>query len=152
MSGNPPMDNRTRRCSVFLNPAGDDFAYLDGMIKEICAKFDLPPFEPHVTVYSGMFPDTAVLQKAIDAAVAGVPPIALRVSGIGCTPDYFKTLFIEFDEHPLLRRIHDRVKEECRDVSPYELAPHLSLLYADLPLGEKAVLAELARLFSLRWS
>jgi putative hydrolase of the HAD superfamily len=88
-----------------------------------------------------MFPDPLVLQKAIDAAVVGISPITLRVRGIGCTPDYFKTLLIEFEEHPLLRRIHDRLKEGFSDVSHYELVPHLSLLYADLPLREKEALA-----------
>ncbi len=141
MSENPPMDNGPKRCSVFLTPAGDDFVYLDGLIKETSAKYDLLPFEPHVTVYSGMFTDPALLRKAIDAAVAGVSPITLHVRGIGCTHNYFKTLFIEFEEHPLLRRINDRLNEECGDVSQYELLPHLSLLYAELPLEEKNALA-----------
>jgi len=76
----------------------------------------------------------------MEAAVAGVPPITLSVRGIGCTPEYFKALFIEFEEHPFLRHIHDRMKQECSDLDPYEFAPHLSLLYADLPLGEKEAL------------
>jgi putative hydrolase of the HAD superfamily len=135
------MDKVLTRCSVFLTPAGDDFAYLDGFIREMCASYDLPPFEPHVTLYSGTFPDLAVLQKAIEAAMAGVSPIKLAVRGIGCTPDYFRTLFVEFEEHPILRLIHDRVKKECGDLSPSLLAPHLSLLYADLPLKEKESLA-----------
>jgi putative hydrolase of the HAD superfamily len=141
MSENAPKDNKARRCSVFLSPTGDDFAYLDGLIREMCARHDLPPFEPHVTLYSGMFCDTGVLRRAIDAAVAGVPPITLSVRSICCTREYFKTLFIEFEEHPLLRHIHDRMKQECCDLSPYEFAPHLSLLYADLPFGEKEALA-----------
>ena len=141
MSGNTLMDSGPKRCSVFLTPAGDDFVYLDGFIREMCASYDLPPFEPHVTLYSGTFPDPAVLQKALAAAVAGLSPITLAVRGIGCTPDYFRTLFVEFEEHPILRLIHERVKEECGDLSPYMPAPHLSLLYADLPLKEKESLA-----------
>jgi len=141
MSDNAPKDNEARRCSVFLTPAREDFAYLDRLIRERCAGLDLPPFEPHVTLYSGMFSDTALLESAMEAAVAGAPPITLSVRGIGCTPEYFKTLFIEFEEHPLLRHIHDRMKQECGDLDPYEFAPHLSLLYADLPLGEKEALA-----------
>jgi len=140
MSDNAQKENEARRCSVFLTPAREDFAYLDRLIRETCAGFDLPPFEPHVTLYSGMFSDTALLRSAMEAAVAGVPPITLAVRGIGCTPEYFKTLFIEFEEHPLLRHIHDRMKQECSDLDPYEFAPHLSLLYADLPLGEKEAL------------
>ena len=135
------MDNGPRRCSVFLTPAVDDFDYLDGLIRETCAICDLPPFEPHVTLYSGMFPDPPLLRKAINAAVTGVSPITLAVRGIGCTPEYFKSLFIEFEEQPLLRLIHERLKEECGDLSSYVLAPHLSLLYADMPLREKEALA-----------
>ena len=141
MSNNAPKDNEARRFSVFLTPAWEDFAYLDQLIRETCARYDLPPFEPHVTVYSGMFTDPALLRKAIDAAVAGVSPITLHVRGIGCMHDYFKTLFIEFEEHPLLRRINDRLNVECGDVSQSELLPHLSLLYAELPLEEKKALA-----------
>lgn len=141
MSENVPMTDITKRCSVFLTPAGDDFACLDRLIWETGARYDLPPFEPHVTVYSGVFPDPDILRMALEAAVAGVSAITLAVRGIGCTPDYFKTLFIEFEEHPLLRLIHNRLKEECGEVSRYELAPHLSLLYAELPLGDKEALA-----------
>jgi putative hydrolase of the HAD superfamily len=140
------MDNGPKRCSVFLTPAGDDFARLDGLITETCARYDLPPFEPHVTLYSGMSLDPPLLKRAIDAAVAGLAPITLTVRGIGCTPEYFRTLFIEFHEHHLLRRIHGQLKAECGDSSPYLLAPHLSLLYADLPLGEKEALAAKTRL------
>jgi putative hydrolase of the HAD superfamily len=134
------MDNEARRCSVFLTPAREDFAYLDGLIRETCADCVLPPFEPHVTLYSGTFHDPPLLIKALDAAVAGVPPITLAVREIGCTPEDFKTLFIEFYEHPLVRRIHERLKEDCGDLSPSGLSPHLSLLYADLPLREKEAL------------
>jgi putative hydrolase of the HAD superfamily len=135
------MDNGPRRCSVFLSPAMDDFAYLAGLICETCAKYDVSPFEPHVTIYSGVFLDAAVLRKDIDAAVAGVSPIILSSLGIGYSADYFKTLFIEFEEHPLLRCIHNRLEKAYCDFSSYVLRPHLSLLYADLPLKEKDELA-----------
>ena len=140
------MDNEARRCSVFLTPAREDFPLLDRLIREMCASCALPHFEPHVTIYSGTFHDPPLLIKALDAAVAGVSPITLAVRGIGCTPEYFKTLFIEFYEHPLLRRIHERLREDCGDLSLYLLAPHLSLLYADLPLKEKEALARLTSL------
>jgi putative hydrolase of the HAD superfamily len=130
-----------RRCSVFLTPAPDDFAWLAGMIGELSARFDAPPFEPHVTVYSGMFPDPAVVQKALAALVSGMPPIILRMRGIGCTADYFMTLFIEFEEDSLLRNLHDRIKAACGVDTGYELIPHLSLLYAELPLRDKQSLA-----------
>jgi putative hydrolase of the HAD superfamily len=88
-----------------------------------------------------LFSDPSILRKEIVAAVADVSSITLRVLGIGCTPDYFKTLFIEFEENQLLSRIHHRLEERFSDVFHYELVPHLSLLYADLPFKEKEALA-----------
>jgi putative hydrolase of the HAD superfamily len=126
-----------QRCSVFLTPAPEDFVYLDGVIRELAASHGTPPFEPHLTLYSGLFPDPAGLAQELALACAGTPPFVLSVLGIGCTPDYFKTLFIEFAEDPLLARLHDRVKAGCGVDTGYELAPHLSLLYADLPLKDK---------------
>jgi putative hydrolase of the HAD superfamily len=129
------------RCSVFLTPAPDDFSRLSGLIGELSGRFDVPPFEPHVTVYSGLFPDPALLQTALVGACAGVLPFDLRVRWIGCTPDYFKTLFIEFEEDATLRGLHERVKAGCGVDTGYTLFPHLSLLYAELPLREKEDLA-----------
>ena len=141
MSGNTPPEITPRRCSVFLVPAADDFDHFSEVIRELSARFDVPPFEPHVTVYAGMFPDPALLRDALPRACAGIPPITLRVRGIGCTPDYFKTLFIEFEEDAPLRRLYDRVKAACGLDTGYALFPHLSLLYAELPLREKEGLA-----------
>jgi putative hydrolase of the HAD superfamily len=93
-----------------------------------------------------MFPDPAAARKALAAVVSGTPPITLRVRGIGCTADYFKTLFVEFEEDALLRTLHERVKAGCGVDSDYELIPHLSLLYADLPLKDKESLTRLVAL------
>lgn len=131
----------SRRCSVFLTPAPADFAYLAGVIRELSSKFDVTPFEPHVTVYSGEFPDPALLVKGLVEGVAGIPPLNLRVRGIGCTPEYFRTLFVEFEEDRQLRLLHDRIKAGCGVDTGYALFPHLSLLYAELPLREKEALA-----------
>ena len=142
MTENITIDGGARRCSIFLTPARDDYSLLDGMIRDFCNRFDLSPFVPHVTVYTGAFSDLSTVERAVCVAIEGVPPLTLRVSGIGFSAEYFKTLFIEFEEEPLLRLIHERIKDECGVLSAYELHPHLSLLYADLPLPNKESLAK----------
>jgi len=94
-----------------------------------------------VTVYSGSLTDPDRLKRAVTAALEGVGPFPLKVTGIGFSGEYFKSVFIEFEENPLLRGIHDRLKRGLGEDSGYVLAPHLSLLYSDKPLTEKAVLA-----------
>uniref|UniRef100_A0A831UI34 Uncharacterized protein n=1 Tax=Geobacter metallireducens TaxID=28232 RepID=A0A831UI34_GEOME len=134
----------SRRFSVFLVPAAADRRWAEGVIRELAARYDAPPFEPHVTVYGGSFSDDAQLEplrRALAATAAGTDPIALRVTGLGVTEEYFKTLFVTFAEDSRLRRLHEAAKGAVANDSGYGLVPHLSLLYADIPLAEKEMAA-----------
>jgi len=131
-----------QRYSVFLTPSGADFTYTANLIREMCGKFDGPAFEPHVTVYSGVFSDLDTLKKLVSAAVSGIRPFSLRVRWVGCGEEYFKSLFIEFEEDPVLRKIHERMRAGVETESAYKLVPHLSLLYSDMPLRNKEALAK----------
>src|SRR6266498_2801590 len=129
-----------QRYSVFLTPSGADFAYTTNLIRELCDKYDGPPFEPHVTVYSGELSELDTLAKMVSAAVSGIRPFSLNVRRIGCGEEYFKSLFIEFEEDPALKEIHERIRAGVEIESGYELVPHLSLLYSDMPLPHKEAL------------
>jgi putative hydrolase of the HAD superfamily len=131
-----------RRCALFLSPASDDLDLLSNLVKKQCGRLDLPPFEPHVTLYTGTFAELATLERALATAIEGVMPITLTVRGIGCREEYFKALFLDFGEDNRLRAIHERFRDTCGVPSGYELHPHLSLLYADIPLTEKEILAQ----------
>ena len=134
------------RFSVFLTPSADDFDYAGNLIREFCAKYDEPPFEPHVTVYSGALSDPEALKKAVTDAAAGVPPFSLRVRRVGYSDEYFKTLFIEFEENAVLRGIYERIRAGDDAETGYELIPHLSLLYKEMPLRDKEALARRVRI------
>jgi len=131
-----------QRYSLFLTPSGADFAYTANLIRELCGKNDGPPFEPHVTVYSGEFSDLDALRKVVSNAVSGIRPFSLHIRRVGCGEEYFKSLFIEFEEDSVLRKIHERIRTGVETESGYELVPHLSLLYSDMPLRHKEALAK----------
>ena len=131
-----------QRYSVFLTPSGADFTYTADLIRELCGKYDGPPFEPHVTVYSGELSDLDALKMVVSAAVSGIRPFCLHVRRIGCSEEYFKSLFIEFEEDPILREIHEKIRAGAETGTGYELIPHLSLLYSDMPLRHKEALAK----------
>jgi putative hydrolase of the HAD superfamily len=130
-----------QRFSLFLTPCSADFDCLDTMIRELSAACGAAPFEPHVTVYSGIAADLEILKRGVTGAVRGIAPFSLKVAGIGFSLEYFKTLFVEFEESSLLRGIHDRLKQRLGEDSGYRLVPHLSLLYSEIPLAEKETLA-----------
>lgn len=132
------------RFSVFLVPAAAERRWAEGVIDELAARYDAPSFEPHVTVYGGPFAEEAELEpvrRALAEATAQTPPITLRVTGLQVTEEYFKSLFVAFEDEPALRRIHEMVKGAVSRDSGYVLVPHLSLLYADIPLAAKEMAA-----------
>jgi putative hydrolase of the HAD superfamily len=131
-----------QRCSVFLTPCCADFEYTANLIREMCGTCDGHPFEPHVTVYSGAFPDPDALREVVSAATTGIRPFSLRVRRIGCREEYFRSLFIEFDEDPVLSEIRDRIKAAITCETEHVPFPHLSLLYCDGPLRDKEALAK----------
>lgn len=138
-----------RRFSVFLCPATEDRRWAEEVIRELATRYDAPPFEPHVTIYGGRFveePELEAVRRALADAAAETRPITLRVTGLGATEEYFKTLFVAFAEEPHLQRLYEAVRTAAMHDSGYVLAPHLSLLYADLPLAAKKMAARTVRL------
>lgn len=133
-----------RRFSVFLVPAADDRRWAEGVIRELAGRYDVPGFEPHVTVYGGSYDTDAELEpvrRTLAEAAAGTGPITLRSTGLGVTEEYFRSLFVAFGAEPALSRIYELVKGAVAADSGYVLMPHLSLLYADMPLAAKEMAA-----------
>jgi len=138
------MTTGNRRFSVFLVPAADDYRWAEGVIREFAARYGTPAFEPHVTVYGGPFAvktELGPLRRVLAEVVPAMAPVTLRVAGLGVTEEYFRSLFVSFGEEPSLRRLHEAVKQAVASDSGYELVPHLSLLYADIPLEVKEMAA-----------
>lgn len=135
------MEHDEMRVAVFLTPAVNDFRYADGIIRKLSAKLDAPPFEPHLTVCSGFCSAPELLKGVVADATQALPPLTLRVKGIGCGEEYFRTLYLEFVSDPLLIELRERVR--CIVARPDNVAflPHLSLLYQEMPLAEKEAMA-----------
>jgi len=131
-----------QRYSIFLTPSEPYFAYLETLIRELCGKHGGHPFEPHVTLYSGDLRDMGALKVALSAATQGIGPFTLDVKGIECREEYFRSLFIAFEENPVPAEVNARIRDGLGMESGYELSPHLSLLYSDMPLRDKTALAK----------
>jgi len=125
------------RFSFWLTPRAADYHEPAGIIAALNESYRAPKFEPHVTVYSGACSDRELLKRVIAELLAEVEPIALEVAGVRATEDFFKTLFIEFEESSVLRELHGNLKAALKQDSGYTLRPHLSLIYLDLELDRK---------------
>ncbi len=121
-------------------PCPDDNSLLQGIIKELAHRYDTPVFPPHLTVFAGPASPEDVESKILDALDTKRVPESLVVIGLDVTPRYTMSLFLRCQPAPKLLALHDVIRKQA-PTSEYLLDPHLSLLYADLPLSTKQNLA-----------
>ena len=127
-----------RHLAFWLMPAPEDIPVLQAIIEELANRYDAPIFKPHLTLYSGQFEK----EETPWANLPSIEPISLPVLGVDATTQYTKTLFLQFPRNERLLALMESLREQCPEPSGYSLDPHLSLLYADLPLSEKQNLAK----------
>ena len=107
------------------------------IIRRLAEQYDAPVFDPHVTVYGGCFADDDAMCELLDATVTNVPPLALTVTKLDVTDEFFKTLFIAFEPSAELAHLSEQMRRRLSCPAPYDLQPHLSLLYKQMPADEK---------------
>jgi putative hydrolase of the HAD superfamily len=134
-----------QRYAIWLLPASPDQEELQARIQTVSARFSAVPFPPHLTLFAGTDMPLATIQAALEMVCHGLAPITLQSTSVNISPVFFQTLFVEFAPHPGLLALAERLRQALEPASPRPFQPHLSLLYHDLPLSEKAALrAEIA--------
>lgn len=125
---------KTDSYALWIIPEGAAYALTDGYIVRLSRAFDLPKFEPHVTVLAGI-PDPD--RVALNDLTQGLPPFRIRLASQPETLDeYFRCLFLKADKTPALMETFAKTSQ----LFGYEgqpFFPHLSLAYSDLPVETK---------------
>ena len=126
--------------SYWLIPSEPAHSFFQRIINDLARRYDAPLFEPHVTFHVGADRADAA-KKALGAAERECKLIGLTPLGIDQSDQFIKTLFVQFAMSVELRKISDIIREVANDSSPYELKPHLSLLYKNLAAAARSELA-----------
>src|SRR5262245_22128473 len=96
--------------SVWLMPRHSDYLDLARLIAELSEKNGTSKFEPHLTLYSGGGTDRDSLRRDVAEQLAGVEPITLKIDGVRASEEFFKTLFIEFEDSSVLNDLNRKIK------------------------------------------
>lgn len=107
------------------------------VIQELAQRFGAPVFAPHVTLYSGPLDQRDDLPKVLRDLAQRFAPMELAVTGLAHSSQFTRTFFMEFASHPALNDLSDAARDAMTQREAYNLRPHLSLLYADLPPDER---------------
>ena len=131
---------KARHHSYWLMPCPDDHSLLQGIIKELAHRYDTPVFPPHLTLFAGPASPEGEASQILHTLQEKQIPESLVITGLDATTRYTMTLFLRCQPVPELFALHDLIGKQAPP-SEYLLDPHLSLLYADLPLSTKQGLA-----------
>lgn len=134
------MLSRTLSMIAFwLMPAAEDAAFFDQLVRRLAREHDAPLFEPHVTLHASDIAAETAIQVLRDVSLPEA--CELHVEGIDHSEKYTKTLFVQFRSAPELQQLSNGFRAGSNVDSNYELNPHLSLLYKQLPGDARAQLA-----------
>ena len=126
--------------AYWLIPSEPAHSFLQRIINDLARRCDAPVFEPHVTIHVGADGADAA-KNALGDAARECKLIGLTPLGIDQSDEFIKTLFVQFAMSAELRKINDIIRQAANDSSRYQLRPHLSLLYKNLPVATRRELA-----------
>ena len=140
MGAGSGLVNRQTVIAYWLIPSEPALSFFQRIINDLARRYDAPVFEPHMTIHVGADQADAGA-KAIGDIACECKPVGLTPLGIDQSDEFIKTLFVQFAVSAELRQINDIIRETAHDSSQYELQPHLSLLYKNLPAVTRSELA-----------
>ena len=126
--------------AYWLIPSESAHSLFQAIINDLARRYGAPVFEPHVTIHIGADRADAA-EETLGKAVRLFKLTRLTPLGIDQSNEFIKTLFVEFATSAELRRINDFIRDAANDAMPYELKPHLSLLYKNLAAASRRQLA-----------
>lgn len=123
--------------SVWLVPQKEDKEYLDGIIRELAQKYDSPIFIPHITLFVDVKMAEDRLKSLTEEIFSGIKPFVVRKKDLNQSDNFFKTVFIEFEQNEIFKKLYDEfsIQVEQRDFSLFK--PHLSLIYKEINENER---------------
>jgi 2'-5' RNA ligase len=127
--------------AYWLIPAEPARTFFQSLIEDLARRYDAPLFEPHVTIHVGANHVHAA-EKALSKAARECQPINLEALGIDHSHEFIKTLFVQFTPNTKLQQLNAIICNAAEDSSYYELNPHLSLLYKNIPTEIRSGLAD----------
>jgi 2'-5' RNA ligase len=126
--------------AYWLIPAEPARTFFQGIINDLAHRYDAPLFEPHVTIHVGTN-RAGLAETALRHAAREGNPIRLKPVGVDQSEEFVKTLFVQLELTAELWQMNEIIRNSAQDSSPYQLKPHMSLLYKKMEAAARRELA-----------
>jgi 2'-5' RNA ligase len=128
--------------SIWLSMDEPVKSYLSQIIKQLCRKYNSVPFEPHLTLVSGIYHDLNDLIEHVDHFFKDFSTVVLTIQKVNYTEEFFKTVFLQFESNELLNSLYQKAKSTIKNTRSKTFFPHISLLYKNMHIKEKEKIAQ----------
>lgn len=135
--------NQEAVIAYWLVPAKPERELFSDVIAILAKEMKAPRFEPHVTIFVAP-QDRHSPKKILEKIKAS--PIHLGVRGIGTSSEFPKTLFVRLGSGKPLERLVADLRRATKSRGKAQHAPHVSLVYKNLPTATRRKLAKLVKL------
>ena len=111
-------------------------------IVNISQEYNAPAFIPHITAYGLVNMDLKILTDIVSRSIKNIEPFSVEKKSISFSNNFWKTLFIDFENNSSMLKINKKLTENLSKFSKYEFKPHSSLIYKNLNLKENQKIIE----------
>jgi len=138
------MKDESRKLAFWLLPASPAAEFFTSLVNNLAARYDAPPFRPHLTLLGTSFDDAFDFTALEKLEAPGT--VELEVDSIQQTEKYTKTLFVRFKQNAKLSAFRHTVATLLGEDDSGEYDPHLSLMYKHMPAEQKQELTRMVEL------
>jgi hypothetical protein len=122
-------DKKIQNFAVWLIPSAIQRSQLLSIIHTLARKCESPPFQPHVTLVSGLHDGTlSTLSRRTKDFCKGLGSVSFGVTGVNWTDNYFTFLFLSLIDQSA---IFEFAATFFPKADTPKVGPHLSLAYCD---------------------
>lgn len=116
--------------SIWLLPSEETKKDISVVINDLASKYNSSFFLPHITAYylANSIKFETVL-SIVQEVSKRVRPFRLLMDTVAFGDTFSKTLFARYFSSPEFETLYGMFRKEFYSVYPYELNPHMSLLY-----------------------
>lgn len=127
--------------SIWLRPEGPAADALEEAIASIQERYGGPGVWPHLSLAGGIECTPREIEPRLDGLVAQLPPLTVRIAGVGWHDDYWRCLYLRVACTRELREAH-RLACKAFDLAPeLDFEPRIALMYGDYTEDRKRRMA-----------
>ena len=121
------------RYHLWLNPSGDLFGSLKGLMVRLCQEYRGPEFDPHITLLGDIDGDEEECCEKVNGLAHSLRTMEIRCKELAYQEDYFHCLYITVENTPVLANARQEATRIFGQASRSPFHPHVSLLYGLFP-------------------